>query len=287
MAVPLTFLRDTGFDATFGVARYNRVHARSSGAYGANDPESIFLRYLLPGISGTFDGDIDSKTLVNRFALGFSHEALPNLSFGVNIDWIDCKTNSCGVHSGSVGYEVASVHATAMSYGFSAAYRPTDRLTLGVSYTDIDTTLKVKSIVTDGAGTVRRTDFAQLPSQLKVEAAYELGDKWLFAAGYQKMWGRYGSYVLNYETAHLGAEYKPNGIVTWRGGVWAPVKIESSQRAAFKFPYGLPTVPIPTGGVGFDLFGVQADLAAYLNPYMTLHEKAPVVSADLTLSYRF
>jgi hypothetical protein len=101
------------------------------------------------------------------------------------------------------------------------------------------------------------------------------------------MWGRYGSYVLNYETAHVGAEYTQNDMTTWRGGFWAPVRIESSQGATFKFPYGLPTVPIPTAGVGLDLFGIQADLGAYLNPYMTLHEKAPVVSADLTLSYRF
>jgi len=49
IAVPLLFLKDTGFKITLGAARYNRVHSRSSGAFGANEPESIFLRYLLPG----------------------------------------------------------------------------------------------------------------------------------------------------------------------------------------------------------------------------------------------
>lgn len=286
-AVPLPFLEDTGLDATFGFARYNRVHARSSGAFGENDPESIFLRYLLPGISGTFDGDIDSKTLVNRFALGVSHEALPALSLGVNVDWIDCKTNSCGVHSGSVGREVASVHATALSFGFSAAFKPNDRLTLGASYTDIGTTLKVDTIITDDSGTRERLTYAELPAQLKLEAAYALNDKWLIAGGYQKMWGQYGSYVLNYETAHVGVEYAKSDSITWRGGFWAPIAIESSKGFTFEFPYGLATVPIPSMGVGFDLFGLKADVGAYLNPYMTLHEKWPVVSGDVTLTYSF
>ena len=58
-AVPLHLSDDLGFDVTLGVARYNRVHARSQGAFAATEPESVFLRYLLPGISGDFDGEID------------------------------------------------------------------------------------------------------------------------------------------------------------------------------------------------------------------------------------
>lgn len=287
IAVPLLFMTDTGFNITLGAARYNRVHSRSSGAFGANEPESIFLRYLLPGVSGTYDGDIDSKTLVNRFALGFSHKALSKFSLGINVDLIDCKTNSCGVHAGSNGYEVQSVGATAVSFGVSTTYRPHNRLTFGASYTDIGTTLKVNTVTTDNTGTRRKLSYSGLPSQLRVEASYVWNEQWLLATGYQKMWGAYGSYVLNHETVHLGAEFQQNDVVAWRGGFWAPVQIKSSQGVNFTFPYGLPTIPVPTAGVGIDLSGVEVDLVVYLNPLMTLHKEYPMISAELTLTSRF
>ena len=287
IALPLLFVKDAGLNITLGAARYNRVHSRSSGAFGANEPESIFLRYLLPGISGTFDGDIDSKTLVNRFALGFSHEALSKFSLGVNVDLIDCKTNSCGVHAGSNGYEVQSVGANAANFGVSTTYRPHNRLTLGASYTDIGTTLKVNTVTTDNTGTRRKLSYSGLPSQLRLEASYVWNEQWLLATGYQKMWGAYGSFVLNYETVHLGAEFQQNDVVAWRVGFWAPVQIKSSQGVNFTFPYGLPTIPVPTAGVGLDLSDVEVDLVAHLNPLMTLHKEYPVISTELTLTYRF
>ncbi|MEJ2036856.1 MAG: hypothetical protein P8X69_12750, partial [Maritimibacter sp.] len=150
---PLSFLEPLGLNVTVGAARYNRIHAHATGAYGEGEFESIFLRYLLPGISGTFDGTIDSKTLVNRFALGLSTDAVPGLSLGVNLDWIDCQTNTCGIHGGSNGYEVRSTHATALSYGFSVKYALSDRRTVGATFTAVHTTLRVDSTVTDQLGT--------------------------------------------------------------------------------------------------------------------------------------
>jgi hypothetical protein len=282
-AVPLTFLEPFGIDATFGVARYNRVHARSSGAYGADEFESIFLRYLLPGITGTFDGDIDSKTLVNRFALGLRHEALPALSIGANVDWIDCKTNSCGVHAGATGYETGSVHATALSFGVSASYRVNDRITFGVSYTDISTTLDVLSVFTDDLGTRTYVTRAKLPGQLKLEASFRAGERWLFAAGYQKFWGIYGTYDLNFETAHAGVEFAQNDWLTWRAGAWMPIDISATHGATLN----LPPVPIPSGGMGLRWGDIQADFSLYLHPMMTLHERFPALSSDLSISYRF
>jgi len=43
-----------------------RIHARASGASCEGDFESLFSRDRLPGISGTFDGDIDTKTKSTR-----------------------------------------------------------------------------------------------------------------------------------------------------------------------------------------------------------------------------
>ena len=101
------------------------------------------------------------------------------------------------------------------------------------------------------------------------------------------MWGAYGSFVLNYETVHLGAEFQKNDVLAWRVGFWVPVQIKSSQGLNFTFPYGLPTIPVPTAGVGLDLSDVEVDLVAQLNPLMTLHQEYPVISAELTFTYRF
>ncbi|MEJ1998550.1 MAG: hypothetical protein P8X76_10485, partial [Maritimibacter sp.] len=244
---PLSFLEPLGIEATLGVARYNRVHARSSGAFAENEFESIFLRYLLPGVSGTFDGDIDSKTLVNRFALGARFDDLPGLSIGANVDWIDCKTNTCGMHAGSHGYEVRTVHATALSFGVSAAYQVNDRLSLGVNFTDVNTELTVHATTDDDLG-LRVDDFSvPLPRKLNAELSYRVNDHLLLAAGYQKFWGTYGNFDLNIETAHFGAEYESREGLIWRGGAWMPLDISASNGLnldVLPFPFA------PTIGVG-------------------------------------
>lgn len=283
MAVPLTFLDPLGLDATFGFARYNRVHARSSGAFTEGEFASIFLRYLLPGMTGTFDGEIDSKTLVNRFALGIAPHGVPGLRLGANVDWIDCKTNTCGMHGGSNGYEVRTVHATALSFGFSASYALTDRLTIAANYTDMNTTLTVHSILTDDLGT-RDFDFeARLPGKLNVEAALQATDRLLLAAGYQKFWGTYGNYDLNIETLHSGAEYLGSHGLTWRGGLWMPLDISASNGLSPDLPFPFA----PTAGVGWRQGGLNIDLALYAHPLMSMSGGSPKISADLTVGYRF
>ena len=281
--VPLAALADFGLDVTLGAARYNRIHARSTGAFGANEPESIFLRYLLPGIRGTFSGDIDSKTLVNRFAVGIRSDALPQLSFGANLDYIDCRTETCGVHTHSNGYEARSVHATAVSYGISASYRPSDRLTLGVAWTDIDTELKVHRTVTDNAGT--RKDFFTTPfvRKLAAEAAYRFSDTWLVTFGAKREWGDYGNYSLDFLTLHGGAEYTLSPALTLRAGAWSPFRLETSQANNFEIPVPLA----PSAGMGWTLGNVSLDASVYAHPLMSLHRNFPAVSGDLTLSYRF
>ena len=282
-AVPLGGVLDFGLDVTIGVARYNRVHARSTGAFAATDPESVFLRYLLPGISGTFDGVIDSKTLVNRFAVGLAHDAIPGLSIGANVDWIDCKTETCGVHGTSNGVESRSVHATAVSFGVGASYDVTDQLTLAASFTDINTVLDVDVVTTDDGGTRPGFFRAQLPKKLNVEAAYRLNERWLFALGYQKFWGTYGNYALNFETVNGGVEWRQTDRLTWRGGFLWALDLSASNGLQLS----LPVRVAPTLGMGYRWGKVSADLAVYAHPIMTLHKHFPDVSADLSLSYRF
>ncbi len=282
--LPLDVLDPLGLNVTLGAARYPRVHARSSGAFAADEAESVFLRLLLPSVSGTFDGDIDSKTMVNRFALGLSHEALPQLRLGFNLDWIDCKTNTCGVHGTSAGIETQSVHATALSYGVSAALDLTDRLTLAASYTDIDTTLDIDFIVTDDNGTRQTTGQADLPSQIKLGASYTLNQRWRFAAEYQRVWGAYGSYDnLSLATLHGGVEYSYNDWLTLRGGAFTLLTMETPNGLTAEMPFPFA----PTLGAGARWGGLDADVALYAHPVQSLHENTPAITADVSVSYRF
>lgn len=282
-AIPLEFARDLGWRVTIGAARYPRVHARSTGPFAETDPESIFLRVLLPGLSGTYDGDIDTKTLVNRFGAGFSPLSNPALSFGLTLDWIDCKTNSCGVHAGSDGFETASVHATALSLGFGVSYRASDRLTLSAAVTDIDTTLTVDAIATDDSGTVERFFTADVPRRINIEAAYQLRDDLLLAAGLQSFAGQYGDDPINVTSLHFGAEWQHGAHWQTRYGLWAPIEILIGTSSDFELPF--PAAP--TIGIGWENGGLSADLAVFAHPIMTFHENAPAVSAEASVSYRF
>lgn len=282
-AVPVPGLDDLGIDVTLGVARYNRIHARSTGAFGANEPESVFLRYLLPGIKGTFDGDIDSKTLVNRFAVGVGFNDIPGLNLGFNIDYIDCDTNTCGVHTASNGYETRSVKATALSWGISASYKVTDRVTFGFAFTDVDTLLTVRRTVTDDLGT--RNDFFTTPFPKKVaaEVSWQVSDRWLVAVGGKREWGDYGSSSVDFLTFHGGVEYAWTDQLTLRAGAWSPFRLETSHGNNIDIPVPLA----PTAGIGWTFGDFSADVSLYAHPLMTLHRKFPEVSGEISLSYRF
>jgi len=131
----------TGLKTAIGFAFYPRVHARASGAFSENDFESIFLRYLLPDLDGTFDGDLESKTKVYRLALSARPGDSDFWAIGFNFDYIDCKTNFCGTTATSNGFTIASTEARATSFGLSLLLKPNPDLSIGASFTDLGSDL--------------------------------------------------------------------------------------------------------------------------------------------------
>lgn len=282
-AQPLSWFERGGVDAGIGLARYPRVHAHSTGAFAEGDPQSIFLRLLLPGITGTYDGEIDSKTMVNRLAIGISPRGSDWFSLGAHIDYIDCKTRTCGLHASSNGYEARSVHATAWSYGFSGRLNLSKRLSFGASMGDINTVLDVDVEVTDDTGTQAHTWQAQLPAYLRAELAWQASDRLLLAFGYQSFQGTYGANEMKFETLHLGAELKHGKYISSRFGIWAPITIQAENIAEIELP-----VPfVPSIGVGYERDGFAADFALYVHPMMSYHQDAPSPAFELSLRYRF
>lgn len=279
VALPLPFTQAYGFDATLALARYPRIHAHSTGAFGPDDFESVFLRFLLPGLTGDYDGTIDSKTMVNRLALGVTLHDLPWLSLGGNVDMIDCRTGTCGVSAGTV----YSVHATAVSYGLSVALRPSDTVTLGLAVSDVSTGLTITSVTTDASGSTTSILQSQLPWRVGIEAAWQARSDLLLAVGTQSYRGHYGGYDLVIDTLHAGAEWQAGGPWAVRAGAWAPLRIESGQ---FVTPQVIAKAA-PTLGLGWKKAGVAADLAILVHPLDSMHAGRPVVSEEFSLTIQF
>lgn len=281
--VPVPWFQTYGVDMTFGAARYPRVHAHSTGAFTETDPQSIFLRLLLPGVMGTYDGEIDSKTMVNRFAVAVAPHASDRFSLAFHLDWIDCKSNTCGVHSASNGYEWRSVHARAWSVGVSGTFKIGETLTLGASYGDMNTVLDVDMNVIDDLGSTDYVWLAKLPSYQRVELMWEPNSRTTLAFGYQKFAGVYGSTSLKFETLHFGAERKFGEYFTGRIGAWMPLTIETANLPSVDLP-----VPfVPSAGLGFEYGDFKADLGVYVHPIMSFHKGGAAPTAELSVTYTF
>jgi hypothetical protein len=269
-----------GVDATVAAAYYPRIHARASGAFEESDFESLFIRYLLPGIEGTFDGDIDSKTKTYRLALGLAPRQGSPWSLGVYVDRIDCKSNFCGVHATSNGYTTSSTGAKATAFGFGLRYRLTPQWTLAGSVSDLHTRLTLNSTTTDVAGTRTSTSSAQFPRKLVAAAAWRGDRDQVVAAEYEVTKGRYGRSEIDLQVLRLGLEL-PSQTWTWRAGAVAPIRIFSTNTGSLKAPFPFS----PTLGLGWRAGRWKIDLAAYAHAVMSMHKNRASPAADLSLSW--
>lgn len=271
------------FKATLSAAYYPRMHAHAQGAFQSNDFESVFLRYLLPNLSGTFDGEIDSKTKVYRLAVGLGSTDSDVWSVGFNVDRIDCKTNFCGVHATSNGYTASSGGATAISYGTGFKYRPFQDLTLAGAASDIHTQLDVATETTDVAGTRHSLYQISFPKKVLLGAAYRFSPAVLATADYENTWGSYGNNDVNLRGLRLGVEAIHSEHLVSRYGAVFPLAIHFSNLPdkALPFPFS------PTFGLGYQRNNFSVDLAVYAHPVMSMHLNRPSMAADLSISVNY
>ena len=271
-----------GVDATVAAAYYPRIHARASGAFDESDFESIFIRYLLPGIQGTFDGDIDSKTKTYRVALGLAPRDGSPWSVGVVVDRIDCKSNFCGVHATSNGFTTSSTGAKATAFGIGMRYRATSQWTLGASLSDVRTRLTLNSVTTDAAGTRTAQSRAEFPRKLAAGVAWRGDAGQVAAAEYEITKGRYGRSEIDLQALRFGLEW-PAQAWTWRAGAVAPLRIFSTSSGTLKAPFPFA----PTLGAGWQAGAWKVDFAAYAHAVMSMHKDRASPAAELSLSWSF
>jgi hypothetical protein len=272
----------SGLKATVAAAYYPRIHARASGSFNENDFESLFLRYLLPGISGTFDGDIDTKTKSYRVAFGIAPAAGSAWSAGAYVEKIDCRSTFCGVHATSNGFTTQSTSATATGVGVGVRYAASPTWTVAASVSDVRTRLTIDSVTTDAAGTRVQLSAAEFPMRVAVGAAGRLPAGWLVAIDYEATRGRYGKSEIDLQALRLGVE-RPSGAWAWRAGAVVPTKITSTLTGELKTPFPFA----PTFGLGWRSGAVRVDLALYAHAVMSMHKDKPSPAADLGVALSF
>jgi len=271
-----------GVKATVAAAYYPRIHARASGAFDEGDFESLFLRYLLPGISGTFDGDIDTKTKSYRLGIAAAPLNSDRWSVGAYIERIDCRSTFCGVHATSNGFTTSSTGATATGVGVGVRYRVAPRWTLAGSVSDLSTRLTLNSITTDVAGTRTQQTSARFPRKIAAAVAWQFSGDMVIAAEYEITKGRYGRSDIDLQVVRSGVEMRAQDWV-YRAGAVVPIKIFSSMTGRLDAPFPFA----PTVGLGWRSGNLMIDFALYAHNVMSMSKDSVSPAADLSLSMSF
>jgi hypothetical protein len=271
-----------GLKATVAAAYYPRIHARANGAFNESDFESLFLRYLLPGISGTFDGEIDTKTKSYRVAFGVAPAAGRRWSVGGYLERIDCKSTFCGVHATSNGFTTSTTGAVATGAGIGLRMPLTPAWTVAATVSDIRTRLTIDTVTTDASGTRQSQSDAAFPRRLAAGFAWRPDPHWLVVGDAEVTRGRYGKSEIDLQALRLGAERR-SGDWSWRAGAVVPIRIQSTMTGELKtpFPFG------PTAGIGWRSGAVKIDFALYAHAVMSMHKGTASPAADLGVSFAF
>ena len=271
-----------GVQATVAAAYYPRIHARASGAFDEGNFESLFLRYLLPGISGTFDGDIETKTKSYRLAMAIAPAPGSRWSVGFYVERIDCKSTFCGVHATSNGFTTSSTGATAIGLGTGVRYRLAPQWTLAGSVSDIHTRLTVNSVTTDAAGMRTQQVSAQFPRKITAAAAWQAASDTAVAVDYEITKGQYGRSDIDLQVLRAGVE-KIAGEWAYRAGAVVPIRIVSTMTGKLEAPFPFA----PTAGLGWRAGNLKVDFAFYAHTVMSMHKGSASPAADLSLTASF
>lgn len=282
-ALRLPFFDKIGISAVVAAGYIPRLHMYANGAFSANDLESVFLRYALPGMSGDFDGRITSKTKDYRAALAVSPKGSDQWSLGFSVGKVDCATFFCGVSAQGVGgYKIISTSATAYTLNIGGRYKIADNLTFGVSVKDINTTLDVAVQITDKNGVEDAIFQTSFPTNVTVGLLWNYNDTFDLTADYQTMFGYYGAYDIDVRILRFGAE-KRFGRISTRAGLVVPLNISSSRLPEIVLPFPVA----PTVGVGWNTDRLNVDIALYGHPLMSYSQNAIYIASDISVSYKF
>ena len=286
VAFTTNWLSSFGLKSSIALSYIPRLHIKASGSYAENDLESVFIRFALPDLPGTFSGDIESKTKDNRISFAIMPEFDPKWSMGFSMARVDCETFFCGVTAKEPGkYIISSTKATAYTLNIGAKYYYNPNLTFAFNLKDVNTTLDIELKTVYEDGTIKHKTFqASFPKDLTI------GTQWLYhpnlklSLDYQILSGNYGKYKMNISTLRAGLEYSDQSL-RYRFGLLAPLKLEVAKVSNVKDKLLFPVAP--SIGIGWNNKTYSIDAALYTQIVMSAVRKKGVFGLDISLTSKF
>ncbi|WP_157819221.1 hypothetical protein [Mariprofundus aestuarium] len=280
------WLRFAGLKSSIALSWITRLHVKATGAYTANDLESVFLRFALPDLPGDFNGTIESKTKDYRLTWAVMPEEDADWSFGVAVSRIDCKTFFCGVTADNPGqYKISTTKASTYAFHVGGKYFYSDDLTFAFNLNDINTKLDVaiKTVYQNGTvqNKVLQTSF---PRDLTIGTQWRYSPDMIFSFDYQMMFGNYGNYKMNMQIARAGFEYIGDSL-QYRFGLLAPLKIKMGNVSDLSKKAIFPVAP--SLGIGWENESIAVDAALYMQLLMSAQRNRPVPGLDISLTSKF
>jgi len=267
------------------VAYMKRLSFDISGVFGADDLETVFLEYVLPGIPEGFDGRVRSQTEDYRLVMGAAMEGSP-WSAGVSIAQLHCDTGFCGVTSDDPGNpKNARIVGRDVTFNAGVLYRIDARSAVGATIRDINTRLKIDTYVNDANGISRSSFTKEFPTDFSVGWSSRRSGTVLLTADYQMLYGNYGTSEFDFKTLRVGYE-KQNRRFTHRLGFIIPFTMEASITKSIKddLPFSLFTI---TAGAGVVRGKTAYDLAFYAHPMMSYQRGSFYPGFDLSITRSF
>lgn len=286
IALRTSWLDTLGLDSAIALSWIPRLHVQSTGAYTANDIESIFLRFALPNLPGSFSGDIESKTKDVRLTFAIKPTDNAKWSLGVSVAKVDCETFFCGTTAREPGkYIITSTKASAYAFGIGAKYFYSPNITFGFNLKDIDTSLDVATKTVYEDNTSKQTIFkSAFPKDLTLGAQWLYQDNIKLSLDYQKLFGNYGSYALDFQMLRAGLEIV-SGRMAYRLGFLSPLKLSTGKSTNYTDRLLYPIAP--SIGIGWrnDYFSIDA--ALYPQLILSAQRKEAVVGLDVSITSHF
>ncbi|MBU1659217.1 hypothetical protein KKG72_09230 [bacterium] len=276
-------LEEIGIKISFAFAYIPRLYMKASGEFRESDFESVFLRYTLPGLSGNFDGKIDSKTDDLRVALAVSPLKNRFWSLGFSIASVNCATTFGGVTmEDPTNFQSVSTIARAVSFGIGAKYYANESLTFGLNIKNIDSTLTVAVDRIDKSGYTHNSYEVEFPIDLTFGANWKLNDVMDLAMDYQQVYGAYGDYNIDFRTLRMGTSIDDDSL-SYHVGAIIPLKLASDKLEQINLRIPLA----PTAGMGWHNDTVDVSFAFYFHPIISHQKGSPSPSLDVTVGYKF
>jgi hypothetical protein len=280
------WLRFAGLKSSIALSWITRLHVKATGAYTANDFESVFLRFALPDLPSDFNGTIESKTKDYRLTWAIMPEEDANWSLGVAVSRIDCKTFFCGVTADNPGqYKITTTKASTYAFHVGGKYFYSDDLTFAFNLNDINTKLDVEIQTVYQNGTVQNKVLqTSFPRDLTIGTQWRYSPDMIFSFDYQMMFGNYGNYKMNFQIARAGFEYIGDTL-QYRFGLLAPLKLKMSGVSDIGKKLIFPVAP--SLGVGWENEHFTLDASLYMQLLMSAQRNKPVPGLDISLAYKF